>query len=108
MTEISSSAATVEIDRPARYGKQLVTHLGRRHGGEWTAEKNQGWIDLHAGRATVVAQDEVLILTVHAKGEDLARLEEAVGSHLVRFADDLNPVVSWKRSDGPSGSQPSG
>jgi hypothetical protein len=43
MTESISSAATVNIDRSARYARQLVTHLSRRYGGEWTAERGQGW-----------------------------------------------------------------
>lgn len=30
---ISASAADVDTDRPARYGKQLVAHLSRRNAG---------------------------------------------------------------------------
>jgi hypothetical protein len=108
MTEIISSAATVDIDRSARYARQLVTHLSRRYGGEWTAENGEGWVDLQDGRATVVAKEDVLNLTVRAKGGDLDRLEEVVGSHLVRLGGDLKPVVTWERSDSSSGTrQPS-
>jgi hypothetical protein len=105
MAEIISSAATVDIDRSARYARELVTHLSRRYGGEWTAESGEGWIDLENGRATVVAKEGVLSLTVQPKGEDLDSLERVVGSHLVRFAGDLRPVVTWKRSGGSWGTR---
>jgi hypothetical protein len=105
MNEIISSAATVDIDRSARFARQLVTHLSRRYGGEWTAERGQGWIDLENGRATVVAEEDGLSLTVQPNGDDLDSLEEVVGSHLVRFAGDLRPVVTWKRSDGSWGTR---
>ena len=45
------SAAVVATDRPERYGKQLVAHLSRRHGGAWSETDQEGWIQLGAGRA---------------------------------------------------------
>ena len=46
------SHAAVATDRPERYGKQLVSHLGRRNGGEWSTEQRSGWIELETGRAS--------------------------------------------------------
>ncbi|EFV14446.1 DUF2218 domain-containing protein [Segniliparus rugosus] len=93
-----ASLAVVSTDRPHRYGKQLVGHLGRRHGGEWDAETGAGWIDLANGRATVAAEGEALRLRVAAESdEELVRLEDVVGGHLVRFGERDELSVAWER-----------
>jgi hypothetical protein len=97
------STALVATDRPARYGRQLVAHLGRRTGGEWSDADERGFVDLGAGRAEVCCTPEGLRLSVTGETDDLARLEDVVGRHLVRFGarDDLQ--VRWTRSDGRPG-----
>jgi hypothetical protein len=105
MTETTRSTAVVTIERADRFGKQLVSHLGRRTGGEWSADSRSGWIDLQDKRVTVTADDAGLRLSLESANEDLDRLEDIVGRHLVRFAADLKPVVSWVRSDGSAGTQ---
>ncbi|OHU98073.1 DUF2218 domain-containing protein [Mycobacterium talmoniae] len=100
MTEsgsLPSTHATVLTDRPDRYGKQLVAHLGRRNGGQWSPETGSGWIDLGRGRATVTARGDRLELDVVAPAEDLPRLEEVVASHLVRFGTHDELTVDWRR-----------
>lgn len=105
MTMLVQSVAVVELDRAARYGKQLVSHLGRRNGGDWSQEAASGWIDLGGQRATVGAGEDGLVLCLEAPNEDLDRLEEVVGGHLIRFVSDPAIVVSWKRSDDTAGTR---
>lgn len=94
----SISSAVVAIDRPARYGKQLVSHMSRKNGGEWSAEQGTGWIALGEHRADVTATDSNLELRIEAPAEALAGLEDAVARHLVRFASDQDLEITWKRS----------
>ncbi|WP_225636625.1 DUF2218 domain-containing protein [Streptomyces solaniscabiei] len=94
-----TSSATVHIERPARWARQLVSHLSRRHGGEWTPERNEGWIDLKDGSATVGVVGEVLSLSVTASANDIELMEQVVGGHLLRFAGALKPEIRWNRSE---------
>jgi hypothetical protein len=94
----SEAHAAVATDRPARYGKQLVAHLGRRNGGEWSADAESGWIDLGAGRATVAAGDGLLDLHLSAPADELARLQDVIGSHLVRFGERDELSVEWTKA----------
>ena len=98
MTTRTSTDAVVATDRPARYGKQLVSHLGRRNGGEWSADAGTGWIDLASARATVTAVDGALHLHIDGPADELNRLEDVVGGHLVRFGEKDELDVTWKRS----------
>jgi hypothetical protein len=95
---VGSTRATVTTERPERYGKQLVNHLGRRSGGEWSAEDGSGWITLGAGRATVTATAGGLELAITAPGKQLAGLEKVVGSHLERFGERDALRVEWHRT----------
>jgi hypothetical protein len=94
----ASSHASVVTDRPDRYGKQLVSHLGRRNGGRWSPEDHRGWIDLGSGRATVTSGDGRLELDLVAPAAELDRLEEVVASHLVRFGERDELAVRWTRA----------
>ncbi|WP_280240428.1 DUF2218 domain-containing protein [Nocardia abscessus] len=87
----------VRTDRPERYGKQLVAHLGRRNGGEWSAENSSGWIDLDTGRATVTARPGELSLRVEAATEDLPQLEDVLARHWMRFGERDVLSVTWQR-----------
>jgi hypothetical protein len=100
---MTDSTALVVTDRPARYGKQLVAHLGRRNGGEWSDAEERGFIVLGAGRAEVSCTPGGLRLSVTAEGEDLPRLEDVVGRHLVRFGTRDELQVRWVRADGRPG-----
>jgi len=99
----SRSEATVPTDRPARYGKQLVAHLGRRHGGEWADADERGWIRFAGGRAEVSSSADGLHLVV--EGEDLPQLEDVVGRHLVRFGTRDELHVRWIRDGGEPGTE---
>ena len=94
----SISSAVVAIERPARFGKQLVSHMSRKNGGQWSAERNAGWIALGEHRADVVATETSLDLRVEAPVGQLDALEEALARHLVRFAADQELQITWRRS----------
>ena len=95
------SRADVVTDVPARYAKQLVSHLGRKvefveDGDTWTA---------HVGGsvARITIGDGVLVLQAEAPDtESLARLEGALGNHLERFGQRNELTVSWQRSGAPA------
>jgi len=97
------STALVITGRPARYGKQLVAHLSRRNGGEWSDADHRGWIELGDGRAEVEATSDGLALTIHTEDGDLSRLEDVVGRHLARFGARDELRVQWSRQDGTPG-----
>lgn len=101
MTQSRVSTASVVTDRPARYAKQLVSHMTRRAEGEWSEQTGTGWLRFAAGQARLEAADGVLQLRV--EGEDLDRLEDVVGRHLVRFGARDELVASWSRDDGTPG-----
>lgn len=103
--ESSRSEAAVSTERPARYGKQLVAHLGRRHGGEWDDEAGRGHIVLGDGRAEVSCTPDALLLAVEGEAAALEQLEDVVGRHLVRFGSRDELVVRWTRADGTPGSE---
>lgn len=100
------STATVATSRPQRFGKQLVSHLGRRNGGEWSEETETGWIQLGTGRAEISCTPGALLLRVEGAAEAIPELEDVVGRHLVRFDADNALAVSWERPDGPGSRQP--
>ena len=78
MTAHASSTALVEIERPGRWGKQLASHLGRRHGGEWSEESASGWVDFDGARAALAAEGGGLRLVVEAPASCLAGSPESV------------------------------
>lgn len=102
---MSDSRAEVATERPARYGKQLVNHLGRKQGGEWDETTSTGWVKLGGGRLEASATDAALELSLVAPAEDLERLEDVVGRHLVRFGARDELVCAWTRADGQPGSR---
>jgi quinol monooxygenase YgiN len=99
------SEALVATDRPARYGKQLVAHLGRRNGGEWFDGDQRGYITLGTGRAELSCEPAGLRISVEGDADNLARLEDVVGRHLVRFGTRDELHVRWSRSDGTPGTE---
>ena len=101
----SRSEALVVTDRPARYGKQLVAHLGRRNSGDWSDRDQRGWIEFADGRAELSCASDGLHLSIQGNPTDLARLEDVVGRHLVRFGTRDELHVRWSRSDGVPGTE---
>ena len=91
------SRADVLTDAPARYAKQLVSHLGRKvafvtDGPTSTATVNDMTL-------AITVADAVLTLTV--TGSDptaVARGEHVLGSHLERFGARRDLKVTWTRT----------
>ncbi|MGK4583230.1 DUF2218 domain-containing protein [Kitasatospora sp. HPMI-4] len=100
---MSRSEARVATDRPARYGKQLAAHMGRKIEAEWSEETGRGRLVFPAGTATLVAEPDALLLTVEGAAESLPGLEDVVGRHLVRFGTRDELVVEWRRDGGEPG-----
>jgi hypothetical protein len=90
-----TSRADVRTDAPARYAKQLVSHLGRKVA--FTEEVDGSWTTT-VGEASgrIVVGEGVLTLLVEAPDtETLTRLEQAFGGHLERFGSRAELTVSW-------------
>ena len=102
---VPSSMSTVGTDRAARYGKQLVSHLGRRATAEWDEEAGTGWIDFGETRAELSAAPDALGIQLWAESDAVARMEDVVGRHLVRFGARDELTVQWVRADGSQGTR---
>jgi hypothetical protein len=92
-----TSRADVRTDAPGRYAKQLVAHLGRKV--EFAVEGATSTATFGDTTGQVVVGDGVVTLV--ATGTDLdgvARVEHVLGSHLERFGQRNELVVSWTRT----------
>ncbi len=95
-----TARADVATDAPARYARQLVSHLGRRV--EWTTDGDTSTAAIAGGRGTVVAGEAVLTLLAEATdAETLARVQHVLGSHLERFGQRNELAVRWTAGDDP-------
>jgi hypothetical protein len=89
------STARVATERPERYIKQLVSHLGHRLTTELTDE-GIGVITMPGGGATLSPETGILVIDAHADdSETLERAKDVVARHLVRFASNEDLVVEW-------------
>ena len=96
------SRAEVVTDAPARYAKQLVSHLGRKVGFTTgsTPEGATSTAQIAGATAQVVVGEDVLVLLASGQEErDVARVEHVLGSHLERFATRSELTVTWTRED---------
>lgn len=103
------SAATIPTERAARYGKQLVSHMGHKITGFWDEEASSGYLLFDRegpvlGRFDVVASASNLRLELRTEPERADRLEFIVGIHLARFGARDSLAISWERTDGSDGS----
>ena len=105
MTTIISTAA-ITTARAPRYGKQLVSHLGRRSVGAWDETTGSGTLDMNddAAHVTLSSTPEALLIEIRSTDADAATYEDVVGRHLVRFGERDELKVRWERSDGSDGS----
>ncbi|MGI8310493.1 DUF2218 domain-containing protein [Saccharopolyspora hattusasensis] len=92
------SQARVGTGKPARYAKQLSSHLGRRC---VVSEEPDGIrITLPAGSGVgsclLVNESDVLALGAEAKNaEVLDRVQDVLGRHLERFGQRDELKVNW-------------
>lgn len=105
MSTPTISTASVATTRARRYGKQLVSHLGRRSVGSWNEDTDTGTLNMSgdAAHVTLTSTPEALLLEIRATDNDIATYEDVVGRHLVRFGQRDELHVSWQRSDGTPG-----
>ena len=99
MTTLSSHAE-VRTDAPARYAKQLISHLGRK--ASFTEDADGAWaFAVGDARGRIVIGEGVLTLGAEAPDvETLTRIEHALGSHLERFGARAGLTVAWQRDAG--------
>lgn len=103
-----TSIARVAAGRPARYGKQLAGHMGRKITTTWDEDGETGFLEFNregptTGVVELSCDGDVLVLRLSAADEHLERLEEVVGIHLARFGAKQGMVVRWERGDGTPG-----
>jgi hypothetical protein len=106
-----ASTAVVPTDRGARYAKQLAAHLGRRLTTSWDDQTRTGAVVFDHGHCDLTASDTELVLQVVVDDtaepaqvvEQVARMEDVVGRHLVRFGARDELVAAWVRADGSAG-----
>lgn len=96
------TTARVATDRPARYGKQLTSHMSRKCATTWD-DADGGTIEFTGGTATLTCTDDSLDIRLTADADKLDLLEDVVGRHLVRFATKDTLIVPWVRADGTAG-----
>lgn len=104
-----ASAASVPTQRAARYGKQLVSHMGHKITGVWDEEAGSGYLLFDRegpvlGRFDVIASPSDLRLELRTTPERAAHLEHVAGIHLARFGARDGLTIAWRRSDGSAGS----
>ena len=95
------SRADVVTDAPARYAKQLISHLGRKLA--FTGDGVTAPATAVIGTATAGIVVGEGVLTLQAAGDDeesVARVEHVLGSHLERFAQREALTVQWVRDAG--------
>ena len=102
------SVTTVPTERAARYGKQLVSHMGHKITGSWDEEAGNGYLLFDRegpvlGRFDVIASASDLRLELRTEPERADHLEFIVGIHLARFGARDSLAISWERTDGSEG-----
>ena len=101
----TSSTASVPTTRASRYGKQLVSHLGRHSAGEWEDDAGSGSLTFNddAVHVTFDSTPDALNIEIRAGEADIPTYEDVVGRHLVRFGERDALQVGWTRADGSPG-----
>ena len=96
-----SSRADVATTAPARFAKQLLSHLGPKV--EFVTDGNTHTAIIGQSTARIVVGDGVLTLLAAAQTEpELARVEQALGGHLERFGHRAELTVRWTRPAAPA------
>jgi uncharacterized protein len=95
--------ADVATDAPARYAKQLISHLGRKVPFTGDGATVPATAVIGGATAGIVVGDGVLTLLATGDGEEsVARVRDVLGGHLERFAQRDSLTVRWLRTDPPS------
>jgi len=90
------STANVTTDRPERYLKQLISHLGTQIDAQKSKDGQSGALIFSAGNCALSAEPGTLRMTARAAdAERLAAVEAVVARHLVRFGEKDALAVVW-------------
>jgi hypothetical protein len=92
------SEAIVLMETPRRYMSQLCKHF--EHKAPVTLEDDAGSISFPMGDCLLRAEPDRLVMRVC--GDDLAKLEDVVTRHLLRFAFRAPPQIIWNRQPSES------
>ncbi len=95
-----TSSANVDTEAPARYAKQLLSHLGRKNTVEPLDDAPEGGrLVFVYGTATLRPQDGALQIDAAAPDEEgLDHVEDVIKRHLERFGTRSELTVDWSRS----------
>jgi hypothetical protein len=90
------SVARVATDKPERYVKQLMSHLGHRVNKE-LADDGTGILRWQSGaRCTLTADGDSLVMVATAEDdEELRHVCDVVARHLQRFGTREALQVTW-------------
>jgi caffeoyl-CoA O-methyltransferase len=92
---VIESRARVATPQPARYVKQLVSHLGNRCITRLEPD-GTGVVEFDDGRCTLtMAADALLLVASGADPAALDRVREVLGRHLERFGGREGLRVTW-------------
>ena len=96
-----TSRAVVTTGSSARYAKQLLSHLGRKVPVEDVDGSPEARRLVFAYGAGVVTPEtgRLLLEAVAPDAESLAKVEDVLARHLVRFGQRVELTVSWQRAD---------
>lgn len=90
-----SSEARIPTEHASKYLQQLCKHFGHRIPATFDAAN--GHLTFEMGTTALRAEPGLLVLRNEApETAGLARLEEVVASHLVRFAFREELKIEWK------------
>jgi caffeoyl-CoA O-methyltransferase len=93
---LPTSIARVSTDRADRYIKQLVSQMSHKVSTE-TRDDGSSVITVQSGHCTLRPEsDHILMTAVATDAELLARVEDVIGRHLVRFGTKDELTVSWE------------
>lgn len=93
------SRADVATDSPARYAKQLMSHLGRKLAFTGDATTTPATTVIGSATAGIVVGEGALTLWVTGDDEpSVERAEHVLGSHLERFGQREALTVTWVRA----------
>jgi len=98
-----TSTAIVPTDAAARYAKQLLSHLGRKVAVEPVPDQPEpaGRLVFAYGVGDVLPGSAALELRAAAgDAESLARVQDVLARHLVRFGARRELVVTWGAATG--------
>ena len=93
------STAVVQTATPARYAKQLVSHLGRKIEFVHDPAENSWRMAFDGVSGSITVAEGELVLAAEASDADtLGRIEQALGGHLERFGQRQELTVTWLRT----------